>query len=78
MLSLREFAKLTGYSRMTVSRVFSEDGKVAEETREKVLKLAEKHNFRPCTVIRVDSVLMAMPSTRRPKISSAPRNMSIV
>jgi len=51
-LSLREFAKLVGVSRTTVSRAFSENGHIAETTRQRILDLAEKHDFRPSPVMQ--------------------------
>ena len=58
MHSLREFAKLSGFSRSTVSRVFTGKGKVSETTRRKILKLAAEINFRPCAVVAPSSTGM--------------------
>jgi LacI family transcriptional regulator len=51
MLSLREFAKIAKVSPMTVSRVFSDNPRVAEKTRQRILELAEKYEFRPSAVM---------------------------
>ncbi len=53
MPSLREFSKMAGVSTATVSRVFSKPDTVAPETRERLLKLADRMGFRPSAVGRV-------------------------
>jgi LacI family transcriptional regulator len=55
MLSLREFAKITGTSPATVSRVFSGSDKVAPETKKRLIELAGKLNFRPSAVLATSS-----------------------
>ncbi len=52
MLSLREFAKLAGVSRTTVSRAFSNSDKVAPATRKQLFELAATVGFRPSPVMR--------------------------
>lgn len=44
-MNIKEFAKLTGYSTATVSRVLNGKNCVSKETREKILKLQKKYNF---------------------------------
>jgi DNA-binding LacI/PurR family transcriptional regulator len=61
MLSLREFAKIAGVSRMTVSRAFSGSDKISIKTRAYLVELAEKYDFRPCAV---------QPSSRKGKTRS--------
>jgi LacI family transcriptional regulator len=46
-MNIKEFSKLTSYSTATVSRAFANSNSVKKETREKIMKLAEEHNFRP-------------------------------
>ena len=50
--SIRKFASLAGVSPATVSRVFSNPRSVAEETRQRILSLAEECGFRPNAVNR--------------------------
>ncbi len=50
MISLRDFAEKAGVSRMTVSRAFSGSDKIAAATKERLVRLAEKYDFRPCAV----------------------------
>lgn len=56
MVSLRRFAKMAGVSPSTVSRIFSNNGYAAKETRDRIIALAEACNFRP-SVIRPASPL---------------------
>lgn len=44
-MNIKEFAKLTGYSTATVSRVLNGKNCVSQETKEKILKLQKKYNF---------------------------------
>jgi DNA-binding LacI/PurR family transcriptional regulator len=53
MASLREFSKMAGVSTATVSRVFSKPDTVAPDTRDRLLKLADRMGFRPSAVGRV-------------------------
>ena len=52
MKSLRQFATLAGVSPSTVSRVFSNNELVAQDTRAHILRLADEHGFRPSAVYR--------------------------
>ncbi len=47
MASLRQLAKLAGVSRTTVMRALRPDGPVAEETRRRILALADEHGYSP-------------------------------
>lgn len=44
-LTIKDISELAGVSSATVSRVFSNEGYVSEETREKVLRIAKEYNF---------------------------------
>lgn len=46
-MNIKDFSKIAGYSTATISRVFANSDSVKPSTREKVMELAEKHNFRP-------------------------------
>lgn len=52
MPTVEEIAKLAGVSRSTVSRVINDDPKVKAETRERVLNVVRKLDFRPSTAAR--------------------------
>jgi len=68
--SLREFSRLAGVSAATVSRVSSNQGNVAPDTEQRILKLAEAVGFRPSAIGRVafggqtHSVGVLLPSLR--------------
>lgn len=47
MTTLKEIAKSAGVSEATVSRVFSGNGYVSSETREKILRISKENNYRP-------------------------------
>lgn len=47
----RELAELAGVSHMTVSRVFRNDARVSEATRQKVLKTAREYGYRPNALV---------------------------
>ncbi|MDR2028704.1 MAG: LacI family transcriptional regulator [Treponema sp.] len=47
MATINDVAKLAGVSKMTVSRVINNSGYVKKETRQLVLEVIEKLNFRP-------------------------------
>ena len=49
-MNIRDFARLSGFSTATVSRVFSHDPKVKQTTAERIRKLAEQYDFRPSAV----------------------------
>lgn len=46
-MHIRTFSKLSGVSIATVSRAFSGKGRIKDETRERILRLAAKHGFTP-------------------------------
>lgn len=46
-ITIKDIAKLSGYSTQTVSRVINNDTKVKSETREKLLKIIEENGYRP-------------------------------
>jgi LacI family transcriptional regulator len=46
-LTLEDIARLSGFSRSTVSRVINADSNVKEETRQKVLQVIQKIDFQP-------------------------------
>ena len=46
-LTLEDIAKISGYSRSTVSRVINGDEKVSERAREKILAVIKNLNFQP-------------------------------
>ena len=47
-LTIREIASLAGVSTTTVSHILNDKGqRFSEETREKVLKIVEEHNYSP-------------------------------
>ena len=50
MISLRKFSKLAGVSPATVSRAFSNAKGLSEETRERILEIAERVDFRPSAI----------------------------
>ncbi len=47
-----ELAKLAGVSSATISRAFSPDSRISPRTRERILKLANEHGFRPNAMAR--------------------------
>jgi LacI family transcriptional regulator len=51
-ITIKEIAKLTGVSTATVSRVLNNNGRFSEETRKRVLKAAEKFDYRPNIVAK--------------------------
>ena len=46
-MNIKELSKLAGVSVATVSYVLNDSGNISEETRQKVLKLAEEYNYKP-------------------------------
>jgi len=46
-LTMREIAKIAGVSHMTVSRALYNDPRIREETKKRILDLADKLNYRP-------------------------------
>lgn len=51
-LNLEDIARLSGVSRSTVSRVINNSPNVREETRERVLRIIDEHNYSPNVVAR--------------------------
>jgi LacI family transcriptional regulator len=51
-MNLEEVARLSGFSRSTVSRVINNDPNVSQTTREKVLTIVKQVNFQPNIVAR--------------------------
>ncbi len=49
-MNIKQFARLSGFSTATVSRVFSHDPKVRRSTADRIRKLAEAYDFRPNAV----------------------------
>ncbi len=47
MVTIKEIAKKAGVSRGTVDRVINNRGSVKSETKEKILKILEKENYKP-------------------------------
>ena len=47
MATIKDIARLSGYSVGTVSRVINQHPDVSAETREKILKIIEQENFQP-------------------------------
>lgn len=47
VVTSRELAEIAGVSHMTVTRAFRNDRLIKAETRDRILKLAEKHGYRP-------------------------------
>ena len=56
--SIYDLAKAAGVSHSTVSRVLNGQGRASEETRNKILALAEKANFRPSQRARRTTVAL--------------------
>lgn len=46
-MNIKNLAELAGVSVATVSYVLNDSGNVSAETRQKILKLAEEHNYKP-------------------------------
>ena len=46
-ITIKDVAKISGYSTQTISRVINNDPKVKEETREKILKVIEEYGYKP-------------------------------
>jgi DNA-binding LacI/PurR family transcriptional regulator len=51
-ITMIDVAKLAGVSHQTVSRVINEDSRVAPETRERVLEVIKRLNYRPSRLAR--------------------------
>lgn len=46
-ITIKDVAKISGYSTQTISRVINNDAKVKDETRKKVLKIIEECGYKP-------------------------------
>jgi len=46
-ITLKDLARMAGVAESTVSRALNDKPGVSEETKEKILKLADKHNYQP-------------------------------
>lgn len=46
-ITLKDIARMSGFSEKTVSRVINEEKGVKKNTREKILKIIQKYNYRP-------------------------------
>jgi LacI family transcriptional regulator len=51
-LVLKDIARISGFSRSTVSRVLNDQPRVSDDTRQKILKIIEQYNFEPNPVAR--------------------------
>ena len=51
-MKIEEIAKLSGFSKSTVSRVISNNGYVSKKTKEKILKIIEEVNYIPNGIAR--------------------------
>jgi Transcriptional regulators len=51
-MNIKELSKLAGVSVATVSYVLNDSGNVSQETRQKVLKLAEEYNYKPNSIAK--------------------------
>lgn len=51
-ISIKEIARLSGYSVATVSRVINNNGRFSEETRKKVLKVIEENQYETNTIAK--------------------------
>lgn len=49
-ISIKDIARLSGYSVSTVSRVLNNSGRFAQTTRDKILKIAKKYNYQQNTI----------------------------
>lgn len=55
-MNIKEIAKLAGVSSATISRVLNNSGYVGEETRERVLRIVNEHNYVPSAIARSLSI----------------------
>jgi len=51
-ITIKDIAKLSGFSKSTVSRVLNGDGFVKDETRKAILDVAEKHHYKKNALAR--------------------------
>lgn len=71
---MSDIAKMAGVSKSTVSRALKNDSRVKEETKNKIIKLARKHNYKPNKVAQA----LAEKHTKiiAVMLPSAPRSVS--
>jgi LacI family transcriptional regulator len=80
-LTIRDIAKMANVSHMTVSRVLNNDPKVREITKQRILKLVEKYNFKPDArarnlVLKRSNLLgLIVPDIRNPFYSELSRGI---
>jgi DNA-binding LacI/PurR family transcriptional regulator len=51
-ITSKELAKLVGVSSATISRAFSEDARISEQTRARVLAMAQQYGYQPNAIAR--------------------------
>ena len=51
-ITSKELAKLAGVSSATISRAFSADGRISEQTRVRVLAMAQQYGYQPNAIAR--------------------------
>ena len=51
-MKISDIAELSGVSKATVSRVLNKNPNVKKETRERIMKIIEKHNYYPNAIAR--------------------------
>jgi LacI family transcriptional regulator len=51
-MTIKELSKLAGVSVATISYVLNDSGNVGEETRQRILKLAQEHNYKPNSIAK--------------------------
>ncbi|MGD1886219.1 MAG: LacI family DNA-binding transcriptional regulator, partial [Cohaesibacteraceae bacterium] len=71
--NINDIAEKAGVAPATVSRALNGYADIADATRERILKLAEEHNYRPSARARqlargrVETEAIVLPATARPK-----------
>ena len=84
MANMKDLAKATGVSLATISRVFNESEKVKPSTRELVLEMAKKINYRPNKIAaglrkgKSGSIGIIIPVIDREIFSSSIKSMEVV
>jgi DNA-binding LacI/PurR family transcriptional regulator len=51
-ITSKELAKLAGVSSATISRAFSSDSRISAETRNRILSIAQEHDYQPNALAR--------------------------
>lgn len=81
---MSDIAKLSGVSKATVSRVLNKNPNVKKETRERVMKIIEKHSYYPNAIARNlskqenNSIGVIIPDISNPFFSKVVDRISIV